>query len=101
MGTTPYKEMMEKYKTVLPELKKSNKRVKRIVLAMNVDFKLLREQKQTLLEVMNVGLFKKEPVEHIAGVINMIDDMQDYAVDEAGFEHEDIFGKENNDVNRG
>jgi len=66
---------------------------------LDIDFELLRKQKKTLVTAMDLGLFKDEAVEHFAGVINMLDDMQDYAVDSAGFDHKDVFGKVDKDGN--
>lgn len=59
----------------------------------NMDWNLLREQKQTLLEMeARHGLSKREK-ETISGMINLLDNLQDTAVDELGVSEETVFGK--------
>jgi len=57
---------------------------------MNIDWKLLAEQKQSLLKVIedcdNVPVLG-----HLEGILNMIDSLQDYAADDLGFGNAVVF----------
>jgi hypothetical protein len=52
-----------------------------------IDWKLLQQQKAWLL-------YKDE--EYADGIINIIDSIQDYAVDELGIDEDLVFGAESN-----
>lgn len=63
----------------------------------DIDFKLLKEQKLTLLEIIEERkdsqyLKDKKQVEHVEGVVNLIDEIQDFAVAELGVTEEEVFG---------
>lgn len=73
----------------------------------NIDFKLLKEQKNDLLQSIQdfemeahscendghpkAAIRLKEQAESIQGIINLIDSIQDYAVDELGKSETDVF----------
>ena len=48
----------------------------------NINFKLLKEQKQTLLKLAGNPNFTYDETRHLDGVIQLIDAIQDCAVDE-------------------
>jgi hypothetical protein len=51
-----------------------------------MDWKLLRKQKLLLLATINNDAVDPEHKEGLEGILNMIDSMQDYAVDELGID---------------
>lgn len=51
-----------------------------------MDWKLLRKQKLSLLETINNDAVDAEHKEGLEGILNMIDTMQDYAVDVLGID---------------
>ena len=51
-------------------------------LIENIDWSELRNQKRTLLEVINIDEVSPEQKEDLEGLINLIDQLQDYACDE-------------------
>ncbi len=51
-----------------------------------IDWKLLREQKSYLL-----NLSETSPSDDLDGVVTLIDDLQDYAVDMLGFPEDTVF----------
>lgn len=55
----------------------------------NIDFKLLREQKDALLMVVvnNVAISDK-----LNGIVHLLDALQDYCVDDLGYCEEEVFG---------
>lgn len=58
-----------------------------------IDFDLLREQKQDLLNILdneNNGITPEQTIS-LEGVISLIDSIQDYAVDELGYDVEKVF----------
>ena len=61
---------------------------------LRMDWKLLREQKAALMNVQTLDAlqFEEAPQEAIEGVINLIDAVQDYAVDVMGLNDEQVFG---------
>lgn len=61
---------------------------------LKMDWKLLREQKVALMNVQTLDAlqFEEEPQEAIEGIINLIDAVQDYAVDVMGLNDEQVFG---------
>jgi hypothetical protein len=56
----------------------------------NMDWKLLREQKETILTIVK---WNKIPLlnENLEGIISLLDSVQDYAVDVAGYSETDVF----------
>jgi len=58
----------------------------------NIDYKLLREQKDTLVKLNDI--FDRDSLNGGAldGVIALIDAIQDYAVDMKGMSEEEVFG---------
>ena len=60
-----------------------------------IDWKLLREQKHTLLSYIKYSYYTSEPIskkdEHLQGLVHLIDALQDFAVDELGIPEEDVF----------
>jgi hypothetical protein len=55
------------------------------------DWKLLKEQKLTLLEVCGFSLFSDKTQKHLAGLVEFVDSVQDAAAEE--IDEEVIFGK--------
>ncbi len=53
-----------------------------------IDWRMLREQKAELIAVAHDGHPKLE------GLVNILNDIQDYAVNELGFSERGIFGEE-------
>ena len=58
----------------------------------NIDWKLLRKQKRTLLKIAN-DIDNVPKLEHVEGIIVLIDALQDYAVDIAELKEREVFGK--------
>lgn len=60
-----------------------------------IDFTLLRKQKENLLFLMNSRHFAppKPTIGHLQGVVNLIDRIQDEAVDTLGLSERAVFGK--------
>jgi len=60
-----------------------------------IDFKDLKRQKQTLLEALGQAKTKKK-AEDLNGILNLIDALQDEAVDKHGYKEKTVFtlGKE-------
>ena len=63
----------------------------------NIDFDLLRKQKAQLIELQyrttpegNPVILSKE-YDALEGIINLIDEIQDLAVEELGLKEEDVF----------
>jgi hypothetical protein len=50
----------------------------------NIDWELLKKQKLALLEITAKDIPSTSQMEAIAGIIHLLDDMQDYAVDVMG-----------------
>jgi len=61
-----------------------------------LDFKLLKKQKLSLLETIKDCDNVKRAID-LNGIVNVIDKIQDKAVDEFGYSEEEVFnlGKEN------
>jgi hypothetical protein len=58
----------------------------------NVGWKLLREQKQILFELINDSKTRFEEREALCGIVNLLDDFQDTAVDEGYVTEKEVFG---------
>ena len=56
-----------------------------------IDFKLLREQKETLIKTIQDSNVR-EDFNKLDGIVYMIDSIQDYAVNVKGYDEELIFG---------
>lgn len=71
-----------------------------ITVSLNLDFSLLRTQKQDILDLIEKLKKKKNnecTVKSLDGIIHLIDFIQDQAVDKNGLPEEVIFGKEDED----
>ena len=55
-----------------------------------IDYNKLKLQKQALLEIIN-STESIEYHDHLDGLVHLIDDIQDNAVDNLGFKLEDVF----------
>ena len=62
-----------------------------------IDWKQLREQKKHLLEIIEYGGLIKERKDALQGILNLIDAIQDHAVDKLGFPEATIFNLENDE----
>jgi hypothetical protein len=56
-----------------------------------IDFTTLRTQKTLLLETINNDAVDPEHKEGLEGILNLLDGLQDYAVDEMGMNPVDVF----------
>jgi hypothetical protein len=61
-----------------------------IVDVSKINWKLLRKQKSTLIELLNRKVSLKEK-DHIDGIIAMVDHIQDWAAEILG--EKDVFGR--------
>ena len=59
----------------------------------NIDFKLLKEQKKSLLNVIENTDNVKE-LEHLEGIVALINAIQDEAVDKYDYKEEKVFDSE-------
>ena len=66
-------------------------------LIRSIDFKMLREQKKRIFEIQEIlespvfdGLWKDQN-EALEGILNLIDSIQDLAVDQLGYSEKDVF----------
>ena len=55
-----------------------------------IDFGQLREQKVALLGI-NAKVLSKDQYEALEGIINLVDSIQDYAVDKLGYKAQEVF----------
>ena len=58
---------------------------------LKMDWELLRKQKQTILEVSEMGCFTEGDYDSFNGLIALIDAIQNYAVDEMGLTEDEVF----------
>lgn len=58
-----------------------------------IDWELLRVQKRVIIELSAMGCFTTEDYDAFEGLLNLLDALQDYAVDEMGMKDEDVFGQ--------
>lgn len=57
-----------------------------------IDWSLLREQKIKLIDIsMDEYLLNKEVIVAVKGIIELIDAIQDYAVDDIGLTNKEVF----------
>ena len=61
------------------------------VVLKNIDFKLLKKQKLDLLEIYLDPQLTDSQYSTIEGVVNLIDAIQDYAVDNLGYDEQKVF----------
>jgi len=61
----------------------------------DINWELLRKQKSTLFNLIQ-EIDNVEQVEHLEGIIYLIDAVQDEAVDNEGTDENLVFGTENN-----
>jgi hypothetical protein len=59
-----------------------------------IDWEELQLQKQTLLEVSEMGCFTEKDYDNFNGLINLIDSLQDYAVDVLKMDQNVVFNLE-------
>ena len=86
---------MENTRTMTPE-----------EIIRHIDFKELKEQKATLVDMQYDFLNQDLPlsdkhvkyIDTIEGMLNFIDLVQDCAVDELGYNEYDVFNLTNNDI---
>jgi hypothetical protein len=71
------------YKKCMPEFMK------------NIDWELLKKQKMSLLEIQEMTCFTKEDQENMTGIVNLLDALQDYAVDVVGLSEKQVFNLSN------
>lgn len=67
-------------------------------MPLNIDFPLLAKQKNTLIKCANAGLqngLTKEEIGHIDGIVYVLDDIQDYAVNTLGLDESVVFPEGN------
>lgn len=62
----------------------------------NIDFDLLKKQKAYLLNLSTQTNVETDEYSYISGLLNLLDSIQDYAVDELGFDEDKVFQLENN-----
>lgn len=62
-----------------------------------VGWKLLREQKQILLELIDDEIMKEYEREALIGILNLLDEFQDTAVDEGYATEQEVFGDDQSD----
>jgi hypothetical protein len=60
----------------------------------NIDWFLLKRQKETVLNLMNMFENDERISDDLEGILNTIDGIQDYAVDELGVEESEVFNLE-------
>ena len=56
-----------------------------------IDWKLLHKQKKNLLKLINDKKTSIKEKEHLEGILNLLDSIQDYAVDTLGIEEKTVF----------
>ena len=57
----------------------------------HIDWELLREQKEILSNLSEVSNYQKE-IDAIEGILNLLDEFQDVAVEEGYATEEEVFG---------
>lgn len=61
---------------------------------MNIDWEQLRGQKSTLLGLLNCSFLSDDVLRDICGVVNLLDAIQDLAVETGQATDEEVFGNE-------
>jgi hypothetical protein len=64
------------------------------ILFENVDWKLLRDQKQVLVELVDNIKMRFVEKETLCGILNLLDEFQDVAVSEGWATEEEVFGED-------
>lgn len=59
-----------------------------------INWRLLKKQKLSLLNVLDGRLLSKEEEDDLTGILHLLDYLQDCAVDEHGLPEEDVFHHE-------
>jgi hypothetical protein len=73
------------------------------ILIKQIDLKLLREQKQTLLDLQyrdnpdGSQILKANEFKALEGIISLIDHIQDEAVEQLGLDENEVFDLEKNE----
>lgn len=65
------------------------------VLFRNMDWKLLREQKVHLLNVLSTEVLLPEEYDALEGILHLIDAVQDHAVDILNYDTNKVFNHDN------
>lgn len=61
---------------------------------MNIDWKLLRKQKLTLVKLTNsTQLFSNKVISDLQGILNLIDALQDETIIKQNKSEKEVFGK--------
>jgi hypothetical protein len=61
---------------------------------VDIDFKLLRKQKRVLISLASDKRTSKSRVDALEGIINLLDHMQDAAVESGAASEHTVFGSE-------
>jgi hypothetical protein len=64
-------------------------------LVKGIDFPLLKEQKKALLEVIE-NTDDVPVLEKLEGIVNLLNEIQDYAVDVLGMDENEVFDRATN-----
>jgi len=60
-----------------------------------IDFPMLKEQKIHLLEVIDIveksNVVSQDQYDSLTGILHLIDSIRDYAVDELGYDENEVF----------
>lgn len=61
----------------------------------HIDWELLRKQKQTLESILGLDNQNKLPInnQHIEGLLYLLDNLQDYAIDDYGMSEEVVMAR--------
>lgn len=74
--------------------------MKNEITIKNIDFNLLREQKKILIELQyrndskGLNIVQRKEFEALEGIINLIDNIQDEAIEQLGLSEEEVFNLE-------
>lgn len=60
----------------------------------HIDWKLLRDQKETLVSMTIGDSISKNQEDAIIGILNLLDEFQDVAVEEGYATEEEVFGED-------
>ena len=61
---------------------------------MRINFALLRKQKQTLLDIIDDPKLTLDQQKDLEGILNLLDHIQDFAVDNLSMSDRDVFGSD-------
>lgn len=65
-----------------------------------IDWELLQQQKQTIIEISEMGCFAEKDYDNFNGLLELIDSLQDYAVDVLGIDENVVFNLEDNELDK-